>query len=120
VALARLEQWTTYGGLLAGRPNAQLNHAHLEDLASEAARYAPMGGKPHVLVPADSEIASSLPGVTCVAVLNSGPLARNDSEPYSSLAIGWFQDRFAFPLDPEIEKRIRQLDWDSLAKDWLS
>lgn len=120
VVFERLEQWATYGGLLAGRPDARLNRAHITDLEKAAARYSPEGGEPHIIMPTEDAIASSLPAVTCLAVLTSGPLERSDSDPYSSLAIGWFQGKFAFPLDEKIEAAIRAIDWEAKAKDWLS
>lgn len=118
--IERLEQWTTYGGLLAGRPDSRLNLAHVDDLRKLTARASAMDGVPYIVMPTDAAIATRLPAVTCLAVLTSGPLARADSEPYSSLAIGWFQDAFAFPLDKAVEVAIRDIDWEAKAKDWLS
>jgi hypothetical protein len=36
----------------------------------------------------------------------------------SSLAIAWFQDTLAPPLDSEVEAKMRELRWDKLAFDW--
>ena len=37
---------------------------------------------------------------------------------YSMLVVGWFQDAFALPVDPSSLKRMRALDWATLARDF--
>jgi hypothetical protein len=45
-------------------------------------------------------------------------LNRPGSEPYSSLAVAWFQNEFAMPIDAEVLNQIRKIDWERHAKDW--
>ena len=123
VSLASLKQWRTYGGMLAGRPDAAINEAHIEDLLEEARRYTVAGGEPMMVQPkvttAGRPGKEHLPGITCIAVFESGELAREDSEPYSSLTVAWFQDAFALPIDPDVEAQVRAVDWEAAAKDWM-
>lgn len=60
-----------------------------------------------------------LSGVTCIAEFRSGELKKPGSEVFSSLAIMWFQDEFALPIDTGVESAIEQIDWENLATDWI-
>jgi len=37
----------------------------------------------------------------------------------STLCVIWFQDEFAFPIDPHIKVELAALDWESRAAGWL-
>lgn len=119
ITLASLEQWRTYDGLLAGKPDAKVNQSHIEDMLKRAREHTADGGKPMLIRPSDAATNGRLPAVTCIAVFQSGELARKNSEPYSSLTVAWFQDTFALPLDPEIEAQVRAVNWETAAKDWM-
>lgn len=60
-----------------------------------------------------------LPDVACMGVFDSVGLNRKESEPYSSMVIVWFQDKFALPIDEGVLSQIRRQDWDERAKDWM-
>ena len=61
--------------------------------------------------------AQRLPSVTCLAHIESGRPARDNRLMMSCLTVVWFQDVFAFPIDPDVRKEIIGIDWNKLAKD---
>ena len=61
----------------------------------------------------------TLPRIAVIAMFDSGPLAKVDSECSSSLVVIWFQDKFGDPAQ-EIIEQIAQLDWNELAWDWAA
>lgn len=127
VALARLEQWRTYQGLLCGKPTQAQNDGKVLEVI-EAARTLCAAGEPHLIRPSRRTIAGDnahrtmagelLPATTCIAVFNSTALARGYSEPYSSMAVVWFQEEFALPIEDEVLGLIRRIDWENQAVDW--
>lgn len=50
---------------------------------------------------------ASLPPIESIAVLNSGPLEKDDDR--SSIILLWYQTHFG--LDPEIRDKIKHIDW---------
>ncbi len=146
ILLTHLEQWRSYAGVLAGMPNRGMNGRIIEDARSRALRHGLEGAAPYLvpprLMPVERKPASAsylkltgmsaeqnaardqqmhyeqLPAVVCVAVFNSGELAKPDSEPMSSLTLIWFQDDFALPVDAEVLAHIQSLNWEALATDW--
>lgn len=111
VALVRLEQWQTYQGLLCGKPSRVQNDGKVLQVI-EAARTLWAAGEPHLIPPGRRTIAGDaergtmagefLPATICIALLNSTALARADSEPYSSMAVIWFQEEFVLPIEDEV------------------
>lgn len=146
IALAHIEQWRAYAGVLAGMPNRALNDRVIEDARSRALRHCMNGAAPVLLpprlTPVERKPASAeylrltgmtaeqsaardrqmhyeqLPAVACVAVFNSDGLSKPDAEPYSSLTLIWFQDDFAMPVDAGVLAQIQALDWEALATEW--
>lgn len=147
IALARLEQWRTYTGMLAGVPNRESNGRIIESARAVALQHGLEGTSPYLVPPQPTPIDlvrtseswlkatgmtaeqsaardrashfERLPAVTCVAVFESDKLAKPDSEPYSSLTVIWFQEDFALPLDAQVLAHIQSLDWETLATDWI-
>jgi len=127
IALARLEQWRTYQGLLCGKPTRAKNDEKILGVI-EAAKTICAAGDPHLIRPGRKTIAGDaergtmagelLPATTCIALFNSTALARLDSEPYSSMAVVWFQEEFALPIEDEVLGLIRRIDWENHAVDW--
>ena len=54
--------------------------------------------------------------MACVAVFSSGELPGMD-EPYSSLVVARFQDRFG-DADAQVVQQIMQIEWDRHAVGW--
>jgi hypothetical protein len=146
IRLARLEQWRTYAGVLAGMPNREMNGRVIEDARAQALQHGLQGAAPVLLPPrvipieprphsaeylrrtgltAEQSAArdqqrhyEQLPAVVCVAVFDSDGLNKPDAEPMSSLTLFWFQDEFALPVDAEVLAQIQALDWETLATEW--
>ena len=134
VELVALDQFPTYEGLLIGVPTRRMNQEKMDRLV---ARYLDPGryGVPLLLTPeqrpADgsapatgdgatttgADAAAVLSPVTCVArFISSGLSGSNDI--WSILRLIWFQDSFAFPIDPRVREQIAGLDWDAHAMPW--
>ena len=128
IALARLEQWRTYLGLLCGKPTRAQNDGKILRVIEAARTLCTAGEDPHLIRPRRRTIAGNkkrgtiagelLPATTCIALFNSTALARSDSEPYSSMVVVWFQEEFALPIEDEVLGLIRRIDWESQAADW--
>ena len=142
ITLVSLQQSLTYRGLLAGIPFREdnqhfvgkfMDRAQKQCLAGAAPCLIPPVAKPVPLPPAapadpraealaaqwQARHYETLPEVGCIGSFDSGELKRPGSEPYSSLVVVWFQDRFALPIDPLVLAQIERLDWESLATDWI-
>lgn len=129
IHLRELWQYLTYDGLLEGLPTEEMNEGMLQHLL---ARYKdqPYPGAPYLIRPAERRIESSqrgpypfgnpsaLPGVTCISRFESRGPARD--QPLSGLVVIWFQQEFAFPIDPAVVTQIETIDWQEHAAhyDW--
>jgi hypothetical protein len=58
-----------------------------------------------------------MPEVGCIGRFHSSYPARDTGKDYSALTIIWFQDDYAFPISPDVERAIHAVDWDRLARD---
>jgi hypothetical protein len=125
IGLSRLQQGRTYAGMLNGFFDARVNQHEIDQLLEEARELAVVDCEPFLIQPAPAitelpsgRMQEKLPPITCVADFRSNELNRAGSEPYSSLAVAWFQDEFAMPIDTEVLNQIRKIDWERHAKDW--
>ena len=134
--LSRLHQEPTYDGLLEGIPTRERNESWCAQWQQRASREFAEGHAAVVLAPPRTGISAPsenlrrhfeghgaalerIPRVTCVAVLESHhPTAAEPREMCSSLAVVWFQDALAMPLDPRVEEALKALDWDAHAWSW--
>jgi hypothetical protein len=149
IALVRLTQWLTYRGLLAGIPFRRMNQETIDYALEKASAECLDGLNPVLIPPVATPVPyqarprpspsplsgdgssegekqqwnsrhyETLPAVACIGHFDSGALKRPGSEPYSSLVVVWFQDRFAAPIDADVRVQIERLDWEGLAKDWI-
>jgi uncharacterized protein (TIGR02996 family) len=120
-----IHQWFTYGGLLEGLPTDQMNRRTIDGLLREERG---RGGEPYLVQAPVRPIPQrddrpypfgnpeALPAVTCVARLSSSP-ARDQTMDASELTVIWFQEDFAFPIDPAVLAHLRDLDWRERAID---
>lgn len=126
IRISQLEQYGTYSGLLCGLPDPAMTARFTEDLL-DAGRKMMSLGKPLLIEPelrhrevrnrhGDVRVEERLPPVACLACFESMELP-NSEEPYSSLVVAWFQDRFGEP-DAAILERIAAIDWDQRATAW--
>ncbi len=125
--LSRFYQYPTYGGLLAGLPQAR------DSSVEEAARTAKQmfGGDGEALLvlrPRLKRLPPSrhyhpafpparLPLVASIALFDS-TAAVDDQAFRSSAVVIWFQDHFGLPSEEHLLMQLRDLDWVAHAWDW--
>jgi hypothetical protein len=130
IILEQLFQHHTYWGLLAGRPSPGYNQELIDAAIRDAEKKLWRTGQPFLIEPVQREVQlpertrrlygyqpMELPAVVCLAAFWSFPPARDRAEHYSFLKVVWFQDELALPIDPQVEERLRALDWNRLATD---
>jgi hypothetical protein len=128
VTLQVLQQWMTYGGWMEGVPSAEWNDRKVEGAIREA------GAKPLLIPPVRRDylrkpgdmdghtsfrgrVPEWLPMVTCVGRFQDTRPARDQSKHLSVLAVVWFQDEFAMPIDAGVLEQLRAVDWEQAAED---
>ncbi len=129
VRLMELRQSWTYEGMLEGLPTGRMNQRHLDSLLTERQGKPYPQGPVHMIVPTERPIQycadtpypfgtpAELPRVTCIGRFKSWAVAREEYCYYSGLVVIWFQDEFAFPIDPAVMEKLRAIDWERLAVD---
>jgi hypothetical protein len=125
VYLRFLQQWDVYANILEGLPTREQNDADLKALVDEARQRD--GHDPILITPAQRPLEhdgpypfgepAALPAVGCLGRFHSNLPARDRSKDHSDLTIIWFQDEYAFPISPDVERAILAVDWDRLARD---
>jgi hypothetical protein len=127
-------QSATYDGLLEGFPNSEGNQQRIDHCVALASREY-NDGHPAVLIPPTMRAlelpgshkswfeslgwrAEELPSVTCIAALESPESTAGSEGMCSSLAVVWFQDGLALPINPAVESLLKRLDWDQYAWNW--
>ena len=126
VSVDSIRQWSTYGGLLEGLPTDRMNRERIERLLRD--ERAAGSREPYLVPPPVRPIRhrddrpypfgnpEALPSVTCVARLSSSPV-RDQLMDASELTVIWFQENFAFPIDPAVLAQLRDLNWAERAID---
>lgn len=119
--LSSINQSLTYSGMLEGYPNSELNRRLVEGIQERLEKRSQW--KPFLIEPEEREVPNrstvakkrpwvELPKVQCTAWFRSNSLGEFGSR----LAIIWFQDDFAFPIDPKVENKIRSMVWSRHAE----
>ncbi|OJJ14809.1 hypothetical protein BKI52_40325 [marine bacterium AO1-C] len=134
-------QYPTYRHLLAGHRNRKINRHILKEVEAVAKDYAkqenymypvyviePLEKPLHYVVrhnPFNYQFAT-LPNVTCIVLLQclesfEEPEDEDDimEYPSSTLAVVWFQDSYAFPIDAFVLEQIKQIPWLEVSSDEL-
>ena len=127
--LRELRQYLTYEGLLEGLPTAERNQQRLESLVAKH-RDKPYAGGPFLIQPTETPIEynrdgrqypfgtpSALPSVTCIGRFDSLQPARDKNCDFSGLVIIWYQEEFAFPIEPSVVSKLLAIDWETHAAD---
>lgn len=126
IRLRKLNQHEIYAGLLEGLPTRRMNADIIQRLVQNEGQR--LGAAPYVVPPIEKPITypkkypfgepASLPPIACVATFDSLDPARDKQKDYSSLVIIWFQQDYAFPIEPDVFEHIRKIDWTRLASDY--
>jgi uncharacterized protein (TIGR02996 family) len=128
VQIESIRQWFTYSGLLEGLPTDRMNREMTDRLLQEERDKGAWLGEPYLVPPVARPIdyrdlpypfgnPEALPSVTCVARLGSSSPARDKNKDCSALTVIWFQDTFAFPIDPQVLEHFCGVDWEGMAID---
>lgn len=127
IHLDALNQWYTYETVLEGLPTTQMNTRLIEEVLTHERN---KGRSCYLVKPVTKPIKhdpskrypfgtpESLPAITCVGRFMCHAPARSAKAHGSNLAIIWFQDEFAFPIDPTVLDLMRMVDWKSCARDF--
>lgn len=118
VTLSALNQWRTYAGWLEGLPSPEHNK---DIIAGVIDKERNRGHEPFFVVPVEveRERGTFLPSVVCVADFESSATAHDPDGIGSCLTIVWFQDAFALPIEQDVVEKIRRVNWDTNAWDWV-
>ena len=127
IFLDSIYQYHTYGGLLAGYPNKEMNNRYIKNDMKSALEK--MNAEVTYLVPPsliEMEInerarreykdAIRIPYITCYGQFESSVITGDDRNDASWLTIVWYQDDFALPLDESVLEHIKTIDWDNVAE----
>ena len=127
IELEILYQCHIYSGLLVGYPTASLNQ---EIIRHELEKKRKETGTEPYLVPPRETLRTfppptsrslgepvSLPEILCIGHWRSLTPARRPDHDSSWLVVLWFQDEFAFPIDPQVLEHLTGIDWNRLAVD---
>lgn len=115
----------TYLGLLAGRPNDEINEQELGQLKQFCKRAFVVEDSiiiPAVMIPRGfgGEIWNEYPPMFVAALFRSVGGARHKHGDFSELSVGWFQSSLQPLIPDDTLAAIRNLDWTNLAHDgWL-
>ena len=140
--LDEITQHRTYRGLGVGHPALRSVDPYIQYAVDAAKAWRPAINAHHViepnLIPEKIELSKErkqsipnvailprnrLPVITCFGMFESpemiGKPASEGEEHwgYSALKIVWFQETFAFPIDPTVLSKILALEWDRCAED---
>ena len=142
IALFRLYQRYTYEGALASLHTDERNNSLLEEAVAHArARPWLSAGAPVTLIRpkirreqtqltpkfmrqwermTGSNVSPPLyvphlPSVICFGCFSSDTIKSRPDELGSHLCVIWFQESFALPIDPGVEREIQQVEWEGLA-----
>ena len=115
-----LSQVAVYADVLEGVPNREINARIIERAVETATRLH--GLEPALITPPQRVVGQRasqvvLPRVRCIGRFRSDEPARDPNAERSEACVVWFQERFAFPVDPDAEAAMRELDWVAIAKD---
>ena len=126
VSIESLNQREIYAGQIEGLPTREKNK---ELIASALTRLRAAGAAPYLVPPVETPIPyprgdypfgepAALPRVICVASCRSPFPARDSSKDASHMTIVWFQDDYAFPIEPSVQEHLSNLEWERLAVDY--
>ena len=128
IRLDVFRQSFVYAGLLEGLPTREINQRLIERLRTQERECR--GELPYLIDPPERLIQyegdqpyrfgtpAAIPGVECIGQFTSFQPARGANRDGSHLTIIWFQDEWAFPIDPGMREQIRAIDWEQHAHDF--
>ncbi len=120
ISLTNIDQSTTYGGMLEGYPNSEMNAAIIARCMQRAEKK--YGQKPYLIAPIEKPNSREMPAgkrpwielprISCTADFFS----QSFGEFGSSLTVCWYQDDFAFPIASSVLEELHRLVWREHAR----
>ncbi|MCC7337737.1 MAG: hypothetical protein IT422_21825 [Pirellulaceae bacterium] len=120
ISLVSLNQSSTYGGMLEGHPNGDMNAGLIQRFVKRVEKQS--GWKPYLITPTERPVSHDLkvvkrpwvelPGIACEAYFFS----RSFGEFGSSINVCWYQDDFAFPIDAHVLEALQNIAWTEHAR----
>jgi len=135
ISLRELNQWPTYRGMLEGVPDYDEQLPERERRRLEKAGGCPVvvvdcrpvplpediqlppATREKMVIPSGQKTPCTLGPVTCFARFRSNQPVQDDDCFFSELALLWFQQSYAMPIEPAILDKIKAVDWDAHARD---
>ena len=125
VTIHSLNQNNIYSGLLEGLPTRERNS---KIISNTLAQLQKSNNNPYLVPPIEKPIPysrgkypfgepSRLPKIKCIASCQSFSI-QDDPLYASHLTLIWFQDDYAFPIDPLVVEHIQTLEWARHAVDY--
>ena len=109
----------TYGLLLAGKPNKQLNETILSHMATQARDWWQDEHEALVLKPSSTQIETQLPAYLMIALLDcSTPLSPESHG--SMLRVVWFSDQLPDNFPEFLQDSLLHVDWKKNARDYYA
>ena len=133
VFVDRIYQTDTYGLFLAGGPDKKRNERRMNEVIGDAKKKGFVFTTPYIIPPIVKKPIYTeeykkehcikkeyeyLPKIICFAELMSKTPAKDDTMFGSALVVVWFQESLAFPIDPGITKKLKEIDWALHSKDY--
>jgi hypothetical protein len=126
IYLKEINQSFTYEGLLEGLPTTEMNRRKIDMAVKRAETLWSCGA--YLIEPKETRIKfyrkypfgtpASIPGIMCLARFQSESTARDVLKDYSALAVVWFQNQFALPIEKSVIARIQEIAWGEVAFDY--
>ena len=124
VYIESLYQFQTYGGQSFGVSTEEDNNEIIKEVLKRVKERA-FSDKIYSIEPKQKVMKlkaqyeptpMKLPKYTCVAELRYYKSLKPFQKPTSCLSLIWYQERFAFPIDDSILKKIGKLDWKKISE----
>lgn len=115
VSLEKLVQQYTYGGLLEGFPGEMVNRMVLRNIERSAKNDLHLE-EIYTLLP--GEMSEEFPPVVCMARLECGSVFKDKEKDYSSIAVIWFQEEFAFPIEAATLEQFKTIPFRELCAEF--
>ncbi len=126
VEIEALSQFKTYRNVIYGYPTERRNNWLIKDIL-ESAHKTNNPQSVYLIQPEHKimddiirkngnplDICKVIPDIECHLEVRSKKIFTDENESYSKMLIIWFQDEFAFPIDPIIIEKIKTIPYRKL------
>lgn len=126
VQVTGLLQWPVYEGMMEGYPAKERNSRLLLEILEKAKKFCRceevfLIEPVQTPYPYHGELAAgepvALPSIVCVASLFYNHAVRDLTKDMSGLGLVWLQNDYAFPIDKEVKKKIRNFPYRELCRE---